>query len=249
MKNLFYVSLFAFMCSNVAGQSLKTEIIGNKQLINLSREVPSFNHLRIVALDVDLQKGKSNSVSLTAESNIIEHIISKVEGDTLVIQFDRKHALRNIESPKITLAFSNLNSILGSASNIRLLSPLENDSLLVKLQTKSSIEGTVKLNFLDLRMSTSCNAELSGSTNIAHAQLFTKSTLNAKKLMVNDLTLIEETHCRAELNVSEQLTAKLFAESTLENIGNAKPNVTYPSIDQMTSLKFFNQSVDLYNFN
>ncbi|MCE7065754.1 GIN domain-containing protein [Dyadobacter sp. CY326] len=249
MKNLLYVSFFALLCSTVMAQSIKTEIVGNKQMINLSREIANFNYLRIVSLDVDLQKGAANFISLSAESNIIEHIISKVDGDTLFIHFDRNQPLRNVESPKITLNFINLNSVLGSASNIKLLSPLENDSLLVKLQTKSSIQGVVKLNFLDLRMATSCNAEISGSTDIAHAELFTKSILNAKNLIVNDLTLTEETLSRADVNVLKQLTAKLFVESILNNTGNAKSDITYPSMDQMVSTKSFTQNVDLQNFN
>lgn len=249
MKNLLYVSLFALLCSTVVGQNIKTEIIGNKQMINLNREIPNFSHLRIIGLDVDLQKGEANSFSLSAESNIIEHIISKVDGDTLVIYFEKNQPLKNVSSPKINLTFSNLHSILGSASNIKLLSPLEGDSLLVKLQAKSSMEGVVKLNFLTLRMETFCNAELSGSTNIAHAELFTRSIFNSKNLIINNLSLIGETLCKAEVNVSKQLTAKLFVESTLNNVGNAKSDITYPSMDQMVSTKSFAKNVDLYRFN
>ncbi|WP_026631055.1 GIN domain-containing protein [Dyadobacter alkalitolerans] len=250
MKNLFYASLFALTCTTVVGQGIKTEIVGNKQMTNSSREIPNFNHLRIIGLDVDLQKGETNSVSLIAESNIIEHIVSKVDGDTLVIHYERNQPLRNVTSPKIKLTFNNnINSILGSVSNIKLLSPLENNSLVVKLQTKSSITGMVKLNSFNLRMETSCNAELSGSANDMHARLFTKSNMNAKDLAIKKLDIVEETHCKSELNVSEQLTAKLFVESTLNNVGNAMPNITYPSMDQMTSMKSFSRNVDMFKFN
>ncbi|MCF2492426.1 GIN domain-containing protein [Dyadobacter chenhuakuii] len=250
MINLFYVSVFALMCSTVVGQGMKTEIVGNKQMTNSSREIPNFSHLRIIGLDVDLQKGQTNSISLTAESNIIEHIASKVDGDTLVIHYERNQPLRNVTSPKIMLTYSNgINSILGSVSNIKLLSPLENDDLVVKLQTKSSITGMVKLNSLNLRMETSCNAALSGSANDMHAELFTKSNLNARDLAIKNLDIVEETHCKSELNVSEQLTAKLFVESTLNNVGNAKPDITYPSMDQMTSMKSFSRNVDMFKFN
>ena len=118
-----------------------------------------------------------------------------------------------------------------------------------RLQAKSSMEGVVKLNFLTLRMETFCNAELSGSTNIAHAELFARSIFNSKNLIINNLSLIGETLCKAEVNVSKQLTAKLFVESTLNNVGNAKSDITYPSMDQMVSTKSFAKNVDLYRFN
>jgi hypothetical protein len=247
---LFISSIVAtFVLGQVHAQSPKPEIIGNKVETTAHRQMADFKHVKIVAVDAELVKGNESKVDITAESNIVDHIISRMSGDTLIVGPDLDFQLRNITTPKIKITYREINTILGSVATIKMLTPVDGTSLKVKLQSKSSLTGTLKLQTLELSMSNSCKATLSGSADNAMITLWTKSYLNAKNLKISKAQITEETLCEADLYVSGELSAMLFAESKIQNSGKAKPNITYPSIDQMASMpKTIGRNLDLYTF-
>jgi len=232
-----------------SGQTKKTGVIGNKNIETSHRQIPKFNHLRVIGLDVELLRGNETSITLTAETNVIKHIITQVQNDTLIIQFEKGQQLRDIAEPKIGLVYQNLNSILGSVSSIKAKSPLQGDTLKIKLQTNSSIEGDLNFQHLNLSLKTSCKAILTGSCSTSDVILHTESILDAPSLNVAELNIIEETLCLSTVNVSNKLTAQLFAESKLSNVGKASSSISYPSMDQMSSMKTIGNNVDIYKFN
>ncbi|MCE7040608.1 GIN domain-containing protein [Dyadobacter sp. CY312] len=248
MKKLLLPLLSCLAIFDVAnGQIPKSEVKGNKIITTVDRKTLPFSHIKVIGLHATLEKGNQETIRIQAESNIVKYVQSSVVGDTLIIQPDMSIPLRDIHSPVVHISFKNIKSILGSVAEIKLLSPIESDSLVLKLQTASRVEGEIYSKFLDLKLLTS-QAVLSGTALEAKMSLITKSNLEGKDLKIQNLTLWTETLSKADLNVSQEITASILGDNEISNAGAAIAVVKQAPIDKMFVPKFTNGRPDIYKF-
>ena len=215
-------------------QNLKPEIVGNKEIVTKERAISSFKHLKVIGLEIELEKSQSPTLKITAESNIVDHVVSELRGDTLLFYTKRDQPLREITVPKLHVGYQEVQSILASNASVKLLTPLKSEALLVKLQIKSSLVGELNVKNLNMSLTTS-QATLSGKSNSCQIDMFVLSKLIAEEFYTDIAEVREETQCESYLNVGTSLTPRLFGESKIENKGSAKENILYPPMEQMLS--------------
>jgi hypothetical protein len=228
--------LFLLICAYpllASAQFSRTEIIGNKQMVTENRHTSTFSHIRVIGLNAILENSNSSSLQITAESNITEFVKSEVSGDTLLLSINAPFALREIAVPSVKIPFQNIKSISGSVSNILLNSPVNSDSLLVRLQINSSIVGELNSKNLHLKLLNS-KATLSGSASKTTAWLRTLSDFNGSSLSVQKMDIRAKTLSTAKVNVSESINATLLADSKISNSGIATPTITQGTVDQLS---------------
>ncbi len=84
-KSNFPALIVFFFGQQVSGQIFGT--VGSKNVITQERQLPDFNSIRIKGTtDVVIRQGNKTAVVVKADDNLIENIITKVQGgDFLVI--------------------------------------------------------------------------------------------------------------------------------------------------------------------
>lgn len=96
-----------------------TRVKGNGNVITKTRTISEYDKVSLKgSLDVALVYGNEGSVKIEAESNLIEHIVTEVEGDNLKIYVQKGYNLDTSRGSKllITVPFKELSNVNLSGS-------------------------------------------------------------------------------------------------------------------------------------
>ena len=110
------IAITAISCSAV-GQSRKT-VYGNKKVVTTEREASSFNKLRVSAgIDVYLKQGNNEAISVEADENLHDYIITEVRDETLNVYTEAN--IRDAERKRVYVTMKEITSVsTSSAGNI-----------------------------------------------------------------------------------------------------------------------------------
>lgn len=141
MKNLFYLLILASIGSILFSSCEKIEGIG--PIVSEFRNKTDYAGLQIsVCGQINFKVTPQYSIELRAHRNILDEIVTKVDGNALVIKWDKPIRDRNCEDITIQITGPDLKFIHSSgASNI-------------------DVEGAVKHHELDLQLSGSGNIDI-----------------------------------------------------------------------------------------
>lgn len=149
MKNLFYhtLSILLLVVSVTCVQAQK--IIGNGNVIKKNREVASFHSVIVKGgWDLVLTQGSSHALTVEADENFMEHLVTEVNDGVLNI-YSNTQLSRNwrngrngkISRTKIHLTFKDLKSIKASGgSDVTATTTIQVDQLDLNLQGGSDLE-------------------------------------------------------------------------------------------------------------
>ena len=99
-----------FMVCSVAHAQKK--IKGNGKVTTETRTVADFNKVGVAgSFDVILVKGNAGEVTVEAEENLMEYIITEVKKGSLKIRSKKGHSLRSTKGIVITVGFDNLDAV------------------------------------------------------------------------------------------------------------------------------------------
>ena len=91
-----------------------TRVRGNGDVITKTRSINDYNKVSLKgSLDVALVYGDEGNIKIEAESNLIEHIVTKVEGDDLKIYVEKGYNLAPSRESKllVTVPFKDLSNV------------------------------------------------------------------------------------------------------------------------------------------
>lgn len=100
-------------CAQWGGKSIK----GNENVIEETRNLSGYSEIEISGnFDVELVEGVAGKISIVAESNLLEHILTEVNKEKLSIGTAKRKNLRPNQKIKILIPFENLELIEISGS-------------------------------------------------------------------------------------------------------------------------------------
>jgi hypothetical protein len=100
-------TLFALMLVGCQ-QNIKGN--GNKTTIN--RDLSTFQNIRLNGnYQVNVNVGKAQQVSITTDANLVPYIQTRVSGNTLTIENQRRTYIEPTETPQLNISVNNLNQI------------------------------------------------------------------------------------------------------------------------------------------
>ena len=222
MKQISKYTGFAFLiCLTVLlGGCRLFGIRGNGNVINVDRPVAAFDRIEVSGYyKVLLVRGTKEALSVEADENLMEHIRTRVENGTLVIDADR--TMRHSKSLKIFITFVNLKGIeLNGAVNIYNESELTLDDLDINLS--GAAEGKMALNVrkLDLEMSGGSKFELTGKADDVNINASGAVHLYSIEMEIQRMRLELSGAGLAEVNVKEKLDTDISGASKIWYKGN-----------------------------
>lgn len=213
------ISIMLFSCNFSMNIGQGTDGNGNVETEN--RDISSdFNEIK-VSQGLDLYITQSNDVSLTVEAdeNLLDLIMTEVENGTLNIYTTEN--IRRATSRKIFLNFENISAIKAtSGSDVHSKNTIEVDHLELKTTSGADIKLDVKTETLDCSSTSGSDIKISGVTNLFKASATSGSDINASELIAQSSDVKATSGADISVNTTKSLTAKATSGGDIRYSGN-----------------------------
>lgn len=211
---ILYFLVFFTACDT--GEYIK----GNGNSVTDQRVIPSFNAIDIQGnYEVKLIKNEKSSLKIIADDNIIPHILSVVENDTLKI--NNKNKIKSNNNIKIYINYWDLKAInCGGASSIKCDTPVITDDLALNLNGTGLIELELDAKTLELFLSGTGLINLSGYVDKEILILSGAGKVNASDLKSRECNIDLSGIGSAQIYVEDRLNAHLSGVGGIKYKGN-----------------------------
>ena len=180
--------------------SFNSKVKGSGNVAAEKRNVSGFRSVEAGGVFlVEVTAGEEYSVEVEADDNLLQFITTRVDGDTLELETDKRFSTRN--RIRVRISAPNIEEIrTGGASHLT-LSNVDNDSLTVDTGGASKVTVTGKTGRL--------NIDMGGA-----------SSVNAANLEASAVSIDGGGASKANVKVAEELTVDLGGASRVNYSGN-----------------------------
>lgn len=199
---------------------LISALIGCKAQKTQIRELGNFDKIKISgALNMEFTSSDTSEVSITANENDLDKVISRVENATLII-----YTKGNIKTlVRVNVKNKQLYKIDASgATDFKNTNILKNDSLEIVGSGASNIKLRVESNKLNCSVEGAATVKLDGTTNHLNADLTGASNLKAYDLVARSANIEASGASSAKINVTEKLNSSATGASDVKIKGDPK---------------------------
>ena len=203
------------------GQFRKT-VHGNGNVVTKERTTESFTGIKVsTGIDVYLKQGDNEKVSIEADENIQEYILTEVRNGVLHVYTETN--LRDADRKRVYVTMKEVRSVsTSSAGDIFGESPIKGDKLEISASSAGNIKLDVSAKEIKAEISSSGDISLKGDADILEADLSSAGDLKAYDLSVKEADVSVSSAGDADINVSEKLTARASSAGDINYHGNPK---------------------------
>jgi hypothetical protein len=214
------ITVLGVSCS-VGGQSWKT-VHGNHNVTKSERNTGSFTGIKVSSgVDVYLKQGDNEAVTVEADENIHEYIITEVKGGVLHVYTEAN--IRDAEKERVYVTMKEIRSVeTSSAGDIVGESPVRSDELRLSASSAGDINLEVYAREIDLNISSSGDMTLKGETDEMDADLSSAGDLNAYDLRAKEADISVSSAGDADVYVTDKITARASSAGDINYKGDPK---------------------------
>jgi hypothetical protein len=195
---------------------------GNGNVVTKERKAETFTGIKVsTGIDVYLKQGANESLSVEADENLHEYIITEVRDGVLNVYTDAN--IREAERKRVYVTMREVNSIkTTSAGDVICETPVKTDRIVLSASSAGDIKMEVYAKEVKVNISSSGDMTLSGEAGLLEADLSSAGDLNAYELMVKEAQVSASSAGNADINVSERLTARASSAGDINYHGDPK---------------------------
>jgi hypothetical protein len=221
LRSLTIAILLLSITCYVQAQSWKS-VSGNGHVVTKERKTDSFDGLKVSAgIDVYLKQGNNIAVSVEADENLHEYILTEVRNGVLNVYTEEN--IRDAERKRVYVTMKDIKSIRStSAGDVFGESPIKCNNLELSASSAGDIKLEVNADNIDLDISSSGDITLKGKTDILKADLSSAGDLNAFDLLAREAEVSVSSAGDADINVSEKLNARASSAGDINYRGDPK---------------------------
>lgn len=224
MKSLKFLTIIIIIFGISActqAQFWKT-VYGNKKVVTKERKTESFTGVKVSAgIDVYLKQGNNEAVSVEADENLQEYILTEVRGGVLSVYSE--YNIRDAERKRVYVTMKEVNSIkTTSAGDVIGETPIKSDRLELSASSAGDIKLDVYAKDIDIDISSSGDITLSGETDKLKVDLSSAGDLNAYDLKAREADVSVSSAGDADVNVSEKIIARASSAGDINYKGDPK---------------------------
>ena len=214
------IAVLGFACS-ADGQWGKT-VHGNHNVTRSERNLGSFTGVKASSgVDVYLRQGDKDAVTIEADENLHEYIITEVKGG--VLQVYTEVSIRDAEKERVYVTMKEIKSVeTTSAGDIVGESPVKSDDIRLSASSAGDIKLEIYAREVDLNISSSGDMTLSGETERLEADLSSAGDLNAYDLKAKEADISVSSAGDADINVTDKITARASSAGDINYKGDPK---------------------------
>ncbi|MDZ7741116.1 MAG: head GIN domain-containing protein [Bacteroidota bacterium] len=220
IAGLLGVFLISLGLSSCFAQHIKA----NGDVVSEERRIGSFEAIEVGgAFEVMLRQGSSVSCVVEADANLMEYIVTRVQGNTLKVYQEK--GFKNAELMKLYITFVDLEGIeISGAAEIKGEETFTLDKLHLEASGASEIELKLQLKVLDVNISGASEVELSGSADELKGGFSGASEFEAYGLRAKRARIESSGSADVEISVSDELNIVASGASSVDYKG--EPSLT-----------------------
>lgn len=224
MKSLkiFTVAIVIVGISACTNAQFRQTVRGNRDVVTKDRKAESFTGIKVSSgIDIYLKQGSNESISVEADENLHEYIITEVKNNVLNVYTDAN--IRDAERKRVYVTMREVNSVsASSAGDVIGETPIKTDRLELSASSAGDIKLEVTAKEIKLDISSSGDITLTGVAETLDGSLSSAGNLNAFDLKVREADISASSAGDADINVSEKITARASSAGDINYIGNPK---------------------------
>jgi len=219
----FKISIIAILCiagtSCINGQMKKT-VYGNGNVVTKERPAGDFSGIKVSSgIDVYLKQGDNVTVSVEADENLHEYIITEVRDGILHVYTDA--SVRKAEAKKVRVTMKDINLVsTSSAGDVFGETPVKTDRLKLSASSAGDIKLEVHAKAVSIDLSSSGDITLSGEADSLEADLSSAGDLNAYNLTARMADVSASSAGDADIYVTGKLKARASSAGDINYKGN-----------------------------
>lgn len=186
-----------------------TGIQGSGHVITTERTVNSdFDTIEVSrGLDVYLTQSESATVSVEADENLQDIIITKLNGNVLEIYADEN--IGSSKAQKVHISFKDISKIVASSgSDVYTTNTISGTTLELETNSGSDMELDINVQSLICSATSGSDLELTGKANNLKAEAHSGSDIDASDLLAEKSTVKASSGASVSVNSSKELIAK-----------------------------------------
>ncbi|RTY93421.1 head GIN domain-containing protein [Flavobacterium sp. GT3R68] len=165
-------------------------------------------------LDVYLEQSAARSITVEADQNLQEHIITKVENGVLIVETDV--SIDESKAKKITVKLPNISSVKStSGSRVSANNILKSEALKLDSASGSEIELALEVDTITCEASSGSNITISGKALSLQTSSSSGSEINAEKLLANEVSSHTSSGSSTSVHPIVSLKAKASSGSSI----------------------------------
>jgi hypothetical protein len=218
----FTVAIIILAVSSCVNGQFWKSVEGHGHVVSKERKTDSFTGLKVSSgIDVYLKQGDNVTVTVEADENLHEYILTEVRGGVLNVYSE--YNIRDAERKKVYVTMKEINSVkTTSAGDVIGETPINAE----RLELIASSAGDIKLEThaknIDIDISSSGDISLSGETDMLKADLSSAGDLKAYDLKAREADVSVSSAGDADVNVSERISARASSAGDINYKGDPK---------------------------
>jgi hypothetical protein len=220
---LFLVMVLLSISQTACGEVLR----GSGDVITEEREVPFFNEISVSgAINLFVTMSEDFSVTVEADDNIMEKIITEVSDSKLNIYTKRGFNIRNPEKMDVYVSVPQLIYLGASgATDVIIENILEGEALTINSSGASDISGQVNVSYLKVGCSGASDAKLSGFAGTLEVNLSGSSDMKSYELVCDHAEVDLSGASGLNITVNNSVSGSTSGASDLNVKGSATLDV------------------------
>jgi hypothetical protein len=214
------IAVIGFSCS--ADGQWGTTVHGNHNVTRSERNLGSFTGIKASSgVDVYLRQGDTEKVTVEADENLHEYIITEVKGGVLHVYTEV--SIRDAEKERVYVTMKDINSVeTSSAGDIVGESPVRGNEIRLSASSAGDLTLEVYTKETEISISSSGDMTISGETEKLDASLSSAGDLNAYNLKAKEADISVSSAGDADINVTEKITARASSAGDINYTGDPK---------------------------
>jgi len=224
MKKITTLLLVLTFTATVNAQWFGQRVRGNGNVITKTRNVSDYDKVAVAgSFDVKLVAGNEGKLTIKAEENLLEYLITEVDGDKLKIKWKKGVSIRTTKGVLVTVPFEDLEAVsLSGSGDVFTEDVIKADSFKTALSGSGDIKLAVKATSLSSAISGSGDIKLTGSTTRLKCSLAGSGDFHGYELTSNEAEVSIAGSGGIEIHVSENLKARVAGSGDVYYKGDPK---------------------------
>ncbi|MFK5958664.1 MAG: head GIN domain-containing protein [Lutibacter sp.] len=224
MKTVTSILVFLIITATLNAQVFTKKIKGNGDFKIESRTVSNFDKISVAgSFDVQLIKGNEGEIVIKADKNLLEYIVTEVDGNKLKIKTKKGFQIKASKTIKITVSFSSIDAVsIAGSGTVFSEENINSDNLKLSLAGSGNLNLKVSSTSLKTSIAGSGNITLTGKTNIFKASIAGSGNINAYELKANVIKVSITGSGNAKVNAINEIGAITTGSGNIYYKGNPK---------------------------
>jgi len=183
-KTIASILLLSIISTSIHAQFFNKKIKGNGELTTITRNVSDYDEISVAgSFDVKLFKGEEGTITIKADENLLEYIVTEVKNSDLKIKTKKGYTITSRKTIEITVPFESIDGVsLAGSGDVFTNDVIKSNNLKLSLAGSGNMDLNVSTGEVVSNIAGSGNIQLAGDTDNFSCSIAGSGNLNGFNL-------------------------------------------------------------------